>query len=67
MSSEKESEISATEVNRRIARKICRREFVFKFFENSKAMKAKTTFFDNDKNDLAINDCDERFFNLIFI
>ena len=67
MSSEKESKISATEINRRIAWKVCKREFIFKFFKNSKAMKAKTTFFDNDKSDLNINNCDERFFDLIFI
>ena len=59
MSSEKESEILITKADRRIARKICRREFVFKFFENLKVMKAKTTFFDSDKNDLDINNCDE--------
>ena len=59
MSSKEKSEISATKIDRRIARKICKREFVFKFFENLKAIKAKTTLFDNDKNDLNINDCDE--------
>ena len=67
MSSEKEFEISVTEANRRIARKVCRREFVFKFFKNLKAIKAKTTFFDNDKSDLDINNCDERLFNLTFV
>ena len=67
MSSEEKFEISAIKINRRIARKICRREFVFKFFENSKAMKAKTTLFDNNKNDFNINNCDERLFDLIFI
>ena len=67
MSSEEEFKILIIKANRRIARKVCRRKFAFKFFENSKAIKAKTTFFDNDKNDLDINDCDERFFDLIFI
>ena len=67
MSSEEKSKISTTETNRRIARKICKRESTFKSFKNSKAMKAETTLFDNDKNDLDINDCDERFFDLIFI
>ena len=67
MSSEKKSRISATEVNRRIAQKVRKRKSVFKFFENSKAMKAETTFFDNDKNNLNINDCDERLFDLIFV
>ena len=67
MSSEEESKISATEADRRIARKVCRREFVFKSFKNSKVIKAETTLFDNDKNDLDINDCDERFFDLIFV
>ena len=67
MSSEEKSEISATKINRRIARKVCKREFAFKSFKNSKAMKAKTTLFDSDKNDLNINDCDERFFDLIFV
>ena len=67
MSSEKESEISAIKADRRIARKVCRRESVFKSFENLKAMKAKTTLFDSDKNDLNINDCDERFFDLILV
>ena len=67
MSSKEESRISTTEINRRIARKICRRESVFKFFENLKAMKAKTTFFDNDKSDHDINDCNERFFDLILV
>ena len=62
-----EFEISATETNRRIARKIRKQEFVFKFFKNLKTMKAKTTFFDSDKNDFNINNCDERFFDLIFI
>ena len=67
MSSEKEFEISVIKTNRRIARKVCRREFVFKSFKNSKAMKAKMTLFDSDKNDLDINDCNKRFFDLIFI
>ena len=67
MSLKKESKISATETNQRIARKICRRESVFKFFENSKAMKAETTLFDNNKSDFDINDCDKRFFDLIFV
>ena len=67
MSSKKESKISTTKTNQRITQKICKRESVFKFFENSKVMKAKTTFFDNDKNDFDINDCDERFFDLNFI
>ena len=67
MSSEKEFEISATETDRRIARKICKREFVFKSFENSKMMKAKTTLFDNDKSNFDINDCDKRLFDLTFI
>ena len=67
MSSKKKSEISTIKANRRIARKVCKREFVFKFFENSKMMKAKTTLFDNDKNDLDINNCDERLFDLIFV
>ena len=67
MSSEKESRISAIKTNRRIARKVCKWESVFKSFKNSKAMKAKTTFFDSDKSNLNINDCDERFFDLIFV
>ena len=67
MSSEEESKISATKTDRRIARKICKREFVFKFFKNSKAMKVETTLFDNDKNDLNINNCDERIFDLILV
>ena len=67
MSSEKEFEISATETDRRIARKICKREFVFKSFENLKMMKAKMTLFDNNKSDFDINNCDERFFNLILV
>ena len=67
MSSEKAFEILTIKVDRRIARKVCRREFVFKFFKNSKMMKAKTILFDSDKNDLDINNCDERFFDLIFI
>ena len=67
MSSKKESRISATKTNRRIARKICRRKSVFKSFENSKAMKAKTTLFDSDKDDLNINDCDEQLFDLILV
>ena len=67
MSSEETFEISITEIDQRIARKVCKREFVFKFFENLKAMKAKTTFFDSDKNDFNINNCDERFFDLIFV
>ena len=67
MSSKEKSEISIIKTNRRIAQKTCKREFVFKSFENSKAMKAKTTFFDSDKNDLDINNCDERFFDLILI
>ena len=67
MSSEEKSEISATKTDRRIARKVCRREFVFKSFKNSKAMKAKTTLFDSDKSDLDINNCDERFFDLTFV
>ena len=64
---EKELKISAIEIDQRITRKVCKREFVFKSFENSKTMKAKTTFFDNDKSNLDINDCDERLFNLIFV
>ena len=67
MSSEKESKISTTETNRRIARKVCKQESVFKSFKNLKAMKAKTMFFDSDKSDLNINNCDERLFNLTFI
>ena len=67
MSSEKELKISATETDWRIAQKIRRRKSVFKSFENLKAMKAKTTFFDNDKSDLNINNYDERFFDLTFI
>ena len=67
MSSEKTFKISATKIDRRIARKVYKREFVFKSFENSKTLKAKTTLFDSDKSDLDINDCDERFFDLIFI
>ena len=67
MSLKEESKVSTTETNRRIARKVCKRESVFKFFENSKAIKAKTTFFNSDKNDLNINDCDERFFDLILV
>ena len=67
MSSEKKFEISATETDRRIARKICRREFVFKFFENLKTMKAKMTFFNSNKSDLDINNDDERLFDLIFV
>ena len=67
MSSEEESRISATKTDRRIARKVCRRESVFKFFKNSKTMKAETTFFDNNKNDLDINNCNERLFDLIFV
>ena len=67
ISSKKESRISATETNRRIARKICRRKSVFKSFKNLKTMKAKTTFFDSDKNDFNINNCDKRFFDLILV
>ena len=67
MSSEKKSKISIIKANRRIARKVRKREFVFKSFENSKAMKAETTFFDSDKNDFNINNCNERIFDLIFV
>ena len=67
MSSEKKSKISAIKADRRIARKVCKREFVFKSFENSKAIKAETTLFDSDKNDLDINNCDERLFDLILV
>ena len=67
MSSEEEFEISAIKTDRRITRKVCRREFVFKSFENLKAMKVKTTLFDSDKSDFDINDCDKRFFDLIFV
>ena len=67
MSSKKASEISIIKIDRRIARKICKREFVFKSFENLKAMKAKTTFFDSNESDFDINDCDERLFDLIFV
>ena len=67
MLSEKESEILTTKTDRRIARKICRRKFIFKSFENSKAMKAKTTLFDSDKSDLDINNYDEQLFNLTFV
>ena len=67
MSSKKESRISTTEVNRRIARKIYKRESVFKFFENLKAMKAETTLFDSDKSDFDINNCDEQLFDLTFV
>ena len=67
MSSKKELKISATEADRRNAQKVCKRKSVFKFFENSKVMKAETTFFDSDKNDFNINNCDERLFDLIFI
>ena len=67
MSLKEESRISATKTDQRIVRKVYKREFVFKLFKNSKAMKAKTTFFDNDKSDFDINDCDERLFDLIFV
>ena len=67
MSSEEKSKISTIKTDWRIARKICKRKSVFKFFKNSKAMKVKTTFFDSDKSDFNINDCDERLFDLIFI
>ena len=64
---QKKSRILITEINQRIARKVCRRESVFKFFENLKAIKVKITLFDSDKNDFNINDCNERLFNLIFV
>ena len=67
MSSEEKSKISVIKTDRRIAQKVCRREFVFKLFKNLKAMKAEMTLFDNDKNDFKINDCDEQLFDLIFI
>ena len=67
MSSEEKSRISVIKADRRIARKVRRRKSVFKSFKNLKAMKAKTTFFNSDKSDFNINDCDERIFDLIFI
>ena len=55
-----------TKINRRIARKACKRKLICIFFEKWKAMKLKTTFFNRCKNDLDINDCDEWFFWLFF-
>ena len=54
--------IVTTKVNRRIARKACKRKFACTFFEEWKAMKLKATFFNQCKGDFDINDCDEWFF-----
>ena len=67
MSLEKKLKISTIKTDRRIARKVCKRKSVFKSFENSKAIKAKTTLFDNDKSNFNINDCDEELFDLILV
>ena len=67
MSLKEKSRISAIKTDQRITQKVCKRKFIFKSFENSKVMKVKTTFFDNDKSNFNINDCDDRFFDLIFI
>ena len=55
-----------TEINRRIARKICKRKSTCISFKKWKAMKLKTTFFNWCKDDFNINDCDEWLFWLFF-